>query len=84
MPVSSGSPIDFAAIAIQMRSTVARWYNAQVEIIDPDLLDQTWDLETNEYTGSSETIIWSGSARIQQIKDARTPSCSDPGRYSIH
>lgn len=73
MPVSSSSPIDFAAIAEQMRATVARWYNATVEIVDPDLLEQTWDVETNEYTNNPEVIIWSGSARVQPIKDARTP-----------
>jgi hypothetical protein len=73
MPVSSSSPIDFASIAIQMRPAVARWYNAQIEIIDPNVGEQSWDEYTNEYISDSATVIWSGSARIQPISQARTP-----------
>jgi hypothetical protein len=73
MPVSSESPIDFDAIAEEMRATVARWYNAEVEIVDPNMGEQQWDPYTNEYMGDPESIIWSGPARIQPIRDARTP-----------
>ena len=73
MPISSSSPIDFAAIALEMRSTVARWYNASVQIIDPNIEDQTWDPETNTYTGNPAVVLWSGSARIQPLREARTP-----------
>lgn len=73
MPVSSSQPIDMAAIAAQMRPTVALWYNAEIEIIDPNAGEQTWDVETNEYIYDAADIIWSGSARIQPISQARTP-----------
>jgi hypothetical protein len=73
MPVSSSQPIDFAKIATEMRSTVARWYNAQVEIINPNIREQHWDEFTNEYIYDSEEIVWSGNARVQPINAARTP-----------
>lgn len=73
MPISSSHPIDFASIAIEMRSAVARWYNAEIEIIDPNIREQHWDEFTNEYIYDSEQIVWSGSARVQPISTARTP-----------
>ena len=73
MPVPSTNPIDFAKIALEMRSTVARWYNAEVQIIDPNLEDVEWDEVTNEYENSPEVIIWSGKARIQPLRTATTP-----------
>lgn len=65
--------IDFAAIAQEMRQTVARWYNATVEIIDPNLGDQTWDPVTNTYSGDSDVVVWSGAARIQPLGSDRMP-----------
>jgi len=73
MPVSSSSPIDFASIAMEMRAAVARWYNAQIEIIDTNIREQGWDEFTNDYISNSETVIWSGSARVQPIKTERLP-----------
>jgi hypothetical protein len=73
MPVSSSSPIDFASIAMEMRAAVARWYNAQIEIIDTNIREQEWDEFTNDYISNSETVIWSGSARVQPIKTERLP-----------
>ena len=35
MAISASTPIDFAKIAAEMRTIVARWYNAQIKIIDP-------------------------------------------------
>ena len=35
MAISASTPIDFAKIATEMRTIVARWYNAQIQIIDP-------------------------------------------------
>jgi hypothetical protein len=57
-----------------MRGAVARWYNATVQIIDPNLEDQSWDPETNAYSGNSAVVIYSGSARIQPIGTDRTPA----------
>jgi hypothetical protein len=73
MAVSSSSPIDFASIAMEMRAAVARWYNAQIEIIDTNIREQEWDEFTNDYISNSETVIWSGSARVQPIKTERLP-----------
>jgi hypothetical protein len=67
MAISSSQPIDFAAIAREMRATVALWYNAEIEIVDPSLREQMWDEFTNEYIGSSEDVIWTGSARVQPL-----------------
>ena len=73
MPVPSSNPIDFAKIALEMRPTVARWYNAEVEVIDPNLQDVEWDEVTNEYENTPEVVVWSGKARIQPLRTASTP-----------
>ena len=61
--------INFQAIAKEMRETVAHWYNAQIEIIDPKNreLSGDWDPVTNDYTSIPGEVVWSGSARIQPI-----------------
>jgi hypothetical protein len=75
MPISSSNPIDFAAIAVEMRGAVARWYNAEVEIIDPNTrdLDDEWNPVTNTYTSPTDTVLWSGSARVQPLRTASMP-----------
>jgi hypothetical protein len=73
MAISMNTPIDFAKIAAVMRPIVARWYNATVEIIDPNLRDQAWDMATNTYSATSEVIIYSGAARVQPLTEASTP-----------
>jgi len=61
--------IDFQAIAREMRETVAHWYNAEIEIIDPQTRQSSaeWDPVTNEYGSSTDSVLWSGNARIQPI-----------------
>lgn len=61
--------IDFQAIAKEMRETVAHWYNAEIEIIDPQTRQSTseWDPVTNEYSFIDEAVLWSGPARVQPI-----------------
>lgn len=73
MAISSTTPIDFAKIAAEMRTIVARWYNATVQIVDPNLREQTWNMATNSYGASTETIVWSGKARIQPIRGESLP-----------
>lgn len=73
MAISKSTLIDFAAIATEMRGIVARWYNAQIKIIDPNVGDEVWDVETNTYTGTAAVEIYTGPARIQPIRNARTP-----------
>ena len=65
--------IDFHKIAVEMRSVVEGWYNAQVEVIDTNLREQTWDMATNTYGATTETIVWSGKARIQPVRSSSTP-----------
>ena len=73
MAISKNSSIDFAKIALEMRSIVARWYNAEIEIVDTNLREQTWNEFTNSYGSSTETVIWSGKARVQPIRTERLP-----------
>lgn len=76
MPIPADSPIDFARIAMEMRDVAARWYNAEVQVVDPNVrdLNDYWDPETNDYSQGAETLVWSGKARIQPIRSASTPN----------
>ena len=74
MAISKSTPIDFAAIAIEMRDIVSRWYNASVEVIDPSTENLVWNISTNSYTGDPAVTIWSGSARIQPVSMPRIVS----------
>jgi len=71
--ISKSTPIDFAKIALEMRDIVARWYNAEIQIVDPNMREQTWDMATNSYGDSTESVLWSGKARIQPIKGESLP-----------
>jgi hypothetical protein len=71
--ISKSTPIDFAKIALEMRDIVARWYNASVEIFDPNDRDLDWNPATNTYAGDPEVIVWSGKARIQPVSGASMP-----------
>lgn len=75
MAISKNTPIDFAKIALEMRDIVARWYNAEIEIVDPNTrdLDDEWDPITNTYAASTDVTVWSGAARVQPIRTASTP-----------
>lgn len=72
MAITGDNAIDFASIAAEMRKTVASWYNAEIEIVDPNTeqLDSEWDFNTNSIATNVETVIWSGKARIQPIRSA--------------
>ena len=74
MAISKNTPIDFAKIATEMRDIVARWYNATVEVVDPNIRDQVWDLATNTFSGSSQTTIWTGKARVQPLRASSEPN----------
>lgn len=69
MPISSEEPIDFGAIADAMSETVARWFNGTIQIVDPNLDSLTFDPWTNTSTGT-ETVLWTGDARIQPFNSA--------------
>lgn len=66
MAISPSTPIDFAAITSEMSGIVSRWFNGTIQIVDPNLDNITFDAWTNATTGT-ETVLWTGSARIQPI-----------------
>jgi hypothetical protein len=76
MAISKSSKIDFAAISAEMGSIAARWFNGTIQIVDPNLDDLTFDPWTNTSTGT-ETVLWTGEARIQPVNVATDP---DAGR----
>lgn len=65
--------INFTAIGAEMAATAAAWFNGSVKIIDPNQADAIWDPVTNTETPATETVIWSGTARIQPIGANSTP-----------
>ncbi len=74
MPIPADSPIDFARIATEMRDAATRWYNATVEVVDPNVGDVEWDAATNVYSNDPEVVVWSGKARVQPVAVASTPN----------
>jgi hypothetical protein len=66
MAISKSSKIDFAAISSEMAGIVSRWFNGTIQIVDPNLDNITFDAWTNATSGT-ETVLWTGEARIQPI-----------------
>ena len=77
MAISKSSKIDFAAISSEMSGIVSRWFNGTIQIVDPNLENLVWDEWTNTSTGT-ETVLWTGEARIQPI--AYNTSDPDAGK----
>jgi hypothetical protein len=77
MAISKSSKIDFAAISSEMSGIVSRWFNGTIQIIDPNLDSLVYDAWTNTSTGT-ETVLWTGEARIQPI--AYNTSDPDAGK----
>lgn len=63
--------VNFAAIGAEMGKTALGWMNGTIQIIDPETQNSSWDEWTNEYTGGSGTVLWSGPARIQHLSAER-------------
>jgi hypothetical protein len=59
--------INFEGIAEAMRKTVAFWYNATVDVVDPSTENLVWNISTNSYTGDAAVTVWTGTARIQPV-----------------
>ena len=75
MAISKSSKIDFAAISSEMAGIVSRWFNGTIQIVDPNLENLVWDEWTNTSTGT-ETVLWTGEARIQPISyEHQGPRC---------
>lgn len=73
MGVYAHGAVDFTAIGSVMADTISDWFNAGIDIVDPNISGQTWNEFTNEYTGGEPTVLWSGPARIQPISGTSTP-----------
>lgn len=65
--------VDFSAMGAEMAKTALPWMNGTIQIVDPNVENATWDPWTNAYTGGSSTVVWSGPARIQHLKNELMP-----------
>lgn len=73
MGVYANANVNFSAISNEMAETTSFWMNGYIQIIDSNTDEQTWNPVTNEYTGGSSTVLWSGPARIQHLKNESMP-----------
>lgn len=73
MGLFAGGGINFAAISEEMRSIISYWFNASIQIVDPNVGEVEWDVVTNTQTSGAPTVLWSGNARIQHLKPNSTP-----------
>ena len=73
MAISLSSKIDFSAISTEMGPIAKRWFNGTIQIVNPNLENLTFNPCTNTSTGT-ETVLWSGDARIQPINMATDPT----------
>lgn len=74
MGVFASGGINFAAISAEMRSTMVHWFNASIQIVDPNVGDVEWDVYTNTQVGGTKTVVWSGPARVQHLKADSMPT----------
>jgi hypothetical protein len=65
------SSINFTKIGTEMSKTYNQWLNASIQIVDPNVASGTWNEWTNQKVGGGPSVIWSGSARIQQLVSDR-------------
>lgn len=50
-------------------TTDAEFQNATVRLIDPSLVDRTYDIETDEFTeNDADATLWTGQARIIGVR----------------
>lgn len=65
--------INFSSISAEMRNTMANWFNATIQIVDPNVEDVEWDVYNNTQDAGTPTVLWSGQARVQHLSMNRTP-----------
>jgi hypothetical protein len=65
--------IDFSTMGAEMAKTALTWMNGSIQIVDPNVENATWNPWTNNYTGGTSTVLWSGPARIQHLKNEMMP-----------
>jgi hypothetical protein len=70
----TGGP-NFSAISKVMSDATSLWMNAMIEIYDPNLRGTDWDEWTNQVVSGEPILVWSGTARVQPIRnaDVQTP-----------
>lgn len=73
MGVFAGGGINFSAISDEMRATMQHWFNATIQIVDPNVEDVEWDVYSNTQSAGTKTVIWSGPARVQHLKNDSMP-----------
>lgn len=59
--------IDIRGISEIMQPITARWFNAVIQIVNPDISGGTYTRATNTKSRTPE-IIWEGPARIQAMR----------------
>jgi hypothetical protein len=59
--------LNFAGISDEMRKTMLPWFNATIQIVDPNVENIEWNVYTNTKTSGTKTVLWSGSARVQHL-----------------
>jgi len=69
----AGGGIDFASISSEMRKTMLPWFNATIQIVDPNVEGVEWDVVTNTKTSGGKTVLWSGPARVQHLVSDTNP-----------
>ncbi len=71
--------VNFSAIGSTMGNTALPWMNGTIQIVDPNISTAQWDPWTNAKTGGAPTVIWSGPARIQHLKNESLPEVGFSG-----
>lgn len=74
MGVFASGGINFSAISAEMRSTMLGWFNATIQIVDPNVEEVEWDVYTNTQTSGNKTVLWSGPARVQHLRNDSMPT----------
>lgn len=67
----NAAKIDIKAISEEMQPTVEEWFNATIQIVDPNIKGGAFNRITNtkDRSGSgAPEVIWEGSARIQAVR----------------
>lgn len=64
----AAKPIDMDAISAEMQPVTEEWFNAEIEIIDPDINGGSFNRITNTVTGRDPEVLWTGPARIQAMR----------------
>lgn len=65
---SLAKPVDIAGISAVMQPVVKEWFNAEIEMFDPNIAGGTFDRKANTKQRVIPPAIWTGPARIQAVR----------------